>query len=45
MKHTNLNGISYVHFYNPATTTDAEGISIFSTKVKTNGKTLEAELK
>jgi len=30
----NQNGISYIHFYNPATTTDSAGFSIFSTKAE-----------
>lgn len=31
---TTPNGISYLHLYNPATTTDLKGVSIFSTKAQ-----------
>ncbi|NWK54402.1 exo-alpha-sialidase [Verrucomicrobiaceae bacterium N1E253] len=33
-QHATPNGISYVHFYNPATTTDTNGASVMSTHAK-----------
>ena len=33
--HPTPNGISYVHFYNPATQPDPSGFSVFRTRVST----------
>lgn len=34
LQHTTPNGISYVHFYNPATGTDTDGFSVLSTAAR-----------